>query len=372
MELGLRWFTDHPAGAEGELDGMYVNDGENSYRLRPGYRGGFTIEGRKLPVTLNSLGMRSPEPEPRRPGQLRVLCLGDSFVFGYGVRDEEAFPTVLGGELAGDPQREVVTGNAGAPGHGTVDMVHQFRHYRDSFDADLVVASIYLGNDFEDDFILSKIIVRGHFMAGPSMPNYWARTLQSTWRGRLAMRSRLALRVEGFLMANVPGLALQPMPTAEEIQAFAGFPPPDQRHAGLFMDAVDEDRFADEATGLAAIPRILARVEESLGRIQELAGKIPVVVLILPTSYHVDETVWSAELDRLGLDPSAFQIGLAQERLVAICSRLGLPHVDFTELARELDDPQSIFLPENLHLNPHGHRLVARRLTEAIEGLLPR
>ena len=96
------------------------------------------------------------------------------------------------------------------------------------------------------------------------------------------------------------------------------------------------------------------------------------VVLILPTSYHVDETVWSAELDRLGLDPSAFQIGLAQERLVAICSRLGLPHVDFTELARELDDPQSIFLPENLHLNPHGHRLVARRLTETIEGLLPR
>ena len=94
--------------------------------------------------------------------------------------------------------------------------------------------------------------------------------------------------------------------------------------------------------------------------------------MILPTSYHVDENLWSAGLDRVGLDPSAFQIGLTQERLVAICTRLGLSCVDFTEVARGLADPQSIFLPENKHLNPHGHRLLAKRLAKAIKELLER
>lgn len=372
-EVAVRLFAAHPYGSEGELTGMYSNDGQRSFRLTPGFRGQMTVEDRSLPIELNGLGMRSPELQPRRPTELRVLCLGDSFVFGYGVRGEEAFPSVLRDQLTDRLEREVVTGNAGVPGHGTVDMTGILAYQRHAFDADVVVASIYLGNDFEDDFVLTKIMVQGHFMVGqPQMPGEWARMFQTTWRGRLAMRSRLALYIEQWLLGNAPSLALQPTPTAEELTAFAGFPPPAQRLAGLFMDARDEELFRDQATGLAGIPRILARVQESLTRIRELAGDSPVVVLIFPTSYHVDELLWQSRLEDLGLDPSDFRIGLVQQRLGALVAELGLPVLDFTPVIRAMPDPQSVFLPVNKHFNAMGHQMVAEHLAVEIVELLSR
>lgn len=367
LEIGLRIFAEHPFGPEGELAGMYVNDGESSYRLSPGWRGEQTVDERTVSIRVNSLGMRGPEIEPRGPGQLRVLCLGDSFVFGYGVEDEETFASLLPGELSSAVGRRVITGNAGVAGHGTVDMVRMFEHHRDAFDPDFVVASIYLGNDFQDDFVLTKLIVRGNYLGGTVIPGPWARVLQTTWRGRLALSSHLAMRVEQMLLGSSWGLDAEP--TVEEVTAFSGFPPPEQRHAGLFMDAVDEEYFRDEITGWFGIPRILTGVEQSLREIQRLAGETPVVVLIFPTSFHVDNELWSIQLTKLGFDPIDFRFGLVQERLKAICTRLGLPCLDFTETARELADPQSVFLTKNKHLNPRGHRLVARRLAERIQDM---
>ena len=372
-EIGVPLFAAHPYGPEGELTGMYSNDGQRSFRLTPGFRGQITVADRSLPIELNRLGMRSPELQPRRASELRVLCLGDSFVFGYGVRGEEAFPSLLRDQLADRLERQVVTGNAGVPGHGTVDMTGILAHQRNAFDADVVVASIYLGNDFEDDFVLTKIMVQGHFMVGqPQMPGEWARMFQTTWRGRLAMRSRLALYIEQWLLGNAPSLALQPTPTAEELTAFAGFPPPNQRFAGLFMDAVNDKLFRDEATGRAGIPRIFARVRESLTRIRELSGDSPVVVLIFPTSYHVEEELWEGRLEELGLDPAEFRMGMVQRRLGELCAELGLPVLDFTPLFRALADPQSVFLPVNKHFNTVGHRMVAEHLAVEIVELLSR
>jgi len=42
-------------------------------------------------VSINSLGFRGPELDLDTPGVLRVLLLGDSFTFGYGVEYEQTF-----------------------------------------------------------------------------------------------------------------------------------------------------------------------------------------------------------------------------------------------------------------------------------------
>jgi lysophospholipase L1-like esterase len=59
----------------------------------------------------NSLGLRGAEPHT--DARVRVLALGDSCTWGWGVRDEETFPAVLG-SLAGE-DADVV--NAGVPGY---------------------------------------------------------------------------------------------------------------------------------------------------------------------------------------------------------------------------------------------------------------
>ncbi len=186
------------------------------------------------------------------------------------------------------------------------------------------------------------------------------------------MRSRLALHIEWWLLDNAPSLALKPTPNEEELRAFSGFPPPPQRFGGMFMDAVNEELFRDEVTGLACIPKILAQVRESLTGIRELSGDSPVVVLIFPTSYHVEEELWEGRLEELGLDPSEFRMGMVQRRLGELCAELGLPVLDFTPLFRALADPQSVFLPVNKHFNTVGHRMVAEHLAVEIVELLSR
>jgi lysophospholipase L1-like esterase len=65
--------------------------------------------------------MRNPDvPLERGPNDFRVLCLGDSITFGWGVRYEEAYPTLLA-ELLHEalPGREVQVLNAACSGYST-------------------------------------------------------------------------------------------------------------------------------------------------------------------------------------------------------------------------------------------------------------
>ncbi len=51
--------------------------------------------GAWVPVTINRFGMRGPEvPSEKAPKEIRVLCVGDSFVFGGGLGDGDTFPAI--------------------------------------------------------------------------------------------------------------------------------------------------------------------------------------------------------------------------------------------------------------------------------------
>lgn len=73
----------------------------------PNWRGEFL--GR--PVTINALGLRGAEVRrPKPPGLRRLVCLGDSITFGFGVGDEETYPYHLGVDLGVDVVNAGVTG----------------------------------------------------------------------------------------------------------------------------------------------------------------------------------------------------------------------------------------------------------------------
>jgi len=55
---------------------------------------------------------------PALAAPTKILVFGDSLVSGYGVRDRESFPTILGQRLAADGY-DVVVANAGVPGNTT-------------------------------------------------------------------------------------------------------------------------------------------------------------------------------------------------------------------------------------------------------------
>jgi hypothetical protein len=73
-----------------------------------------------IPVRTNQLGFRGPALAPQpAPGVRRIAIVGDSVVFGQGVREDETVSAALARRLAvSDGRFEVV--NAGVPGYDAV------------------------------------------------------------------------------------------------------------------------------------------------------------------------------------------------------------------------------------------------------------
>jgi lysophospholipase L1-like esterase len=108
------------------------------WSLRPGDH-----EEVGVPVHINALGMRDGARGGKRG--VRALALGDSSVYGFGVRDNEVFSAVLEARGAG---AEVV--NAAVPGYSTYQSLNLLDMRGWSLDPDLlVVANIWSDNNFD-------------------------------------------------------------------------------------------------------------------------------------------------------------------------------------------------------------------------------
>jgi hypothetical protein len=135
-------------GAELELADLIQRhpDERVAYELRPNVRGRYL----GVDVRTNSHGMRGRERSlDKPPGVFRIVGLGDSHAFGWGVAESETFyerlEALLTERLA--PRRFEVW-NLGVPGYNTVQEVRAFLLRADRLDPDLVVVN-YVHNDMD-------------------------------------------------------------------------------------------------------------------------------------------------------------------------------------------------------------------------------
>ncbi len=164
FEVGLRFMAfraDAAAAAAWQEVGVAVpEDGRASlvhiirpcpndrlvYELRPDLD--VTYEGARL--TTNAVGLRSPDVATgKRAGTFRIVGIGDSGMFGSGVRDEDNFLAVtqrrLNAELRDEPFEFV---NTGVPGYNTTMEVETLVVKGLAYEPDLVVVD-FCGNDLD-------------------------------------------------------------------------------------------------------------------------------------------------------------------------------------------------------------------------------
>lgn len=123
---------------------------DGSLALRPGARA--TLYGHE--VVINAQGLRNAEIEqPKPPGVFRVLMIGDSVAFGWGVAEEHCLPRVLeslwnaAGPPAAATRVEVI--NCGVPGAGMPNELLWLREVGLALDPDLVLVTL-INNDLTD------------------------------------------------------------------------------------------------------------------------------------------------------------------------------------------------------------------------------
>ncbi|MBN1268652.1 MAG: SGNH/GDSL hydrolase family protein [Kiritimatiellae bacterium] len=116
------------------------------YELKPGLEGTFC--GKSL--RINAHGFRGREYAPEKPPNTRrIVGLGDSVMFGWGVDQDESYLAVVEQRLndlpAPHPAWEVL--NFAVPGYNTTMEVATFEQKALAFDPDVVILHV-IGNDF--------------------------------------------------------------------------------------------------------------------------------------------------------------------------------------------------------------------------------
>jgi lysophospholipase L1-like esterase len=126
---------------------FYQYDPELGWRGKANASGTFRTIDFSTWVQLNSHGLRASEiPYEKGVQERRILVLGDSFVWGYGVNADQRFTERLHEGLA---KSTVI--NAGCSGYGTDQELLFYRSEGKRYSADVVIVALHLRSDLKNN-----------------------------------------------------------------------------------------------------------------------------------------------------------------------------------------------------------------------------
>jgi GDSL-like Lipase/Acylhydrolase family len=161
--------------------------------LRPNVRGRWTIPRTfDTELSTNAEGFRESHTISLKPrtGTRRIIMIGDSFTFGIGANDAEAYPRFFEQFLRSKGVSVEVV-NAGVPGTGTGEQALYYAERVARYEADFVIITVHWG-DVEDD------LARGLFERDGDTVRPFAR-VQLDLKARPLRNLRSALkRVPGY------------------------------------------------------------------------------------------------------------------------------------------------------------------------------
>lgn len=113
--------------------------------------------GTNFAVSTNSHSLRYAEvPVGRQPETIRLLALGDSTTFGWGVEQDETWTAVAEKILqANHPEVKIQVLNGGVPGYTSFQGLHHYKKNGSLYDADLVMFD-YIVQDARRTVITDK------------------------------------------------------------------------------------------------------------------------------------------------------------------------------------------------------------------------
>jgi lysophospholipase L1-like esterase len=140
--------TARPNAVAARVWGFYKYDELLGWRNKPGAAGVFSTPEFSTSVTINSKGLRDKEREYKKPaGIKRVIVLGDSFTWGWGVEEKDKFTEILNNKLPSN--YEVI--NMGVSGYGTDQELLTLEREGLKYNPDLVIVAFHPQTDLEDN-----------------------------------------------------------------------------------------------------------------------------------------------------------------------------------------------------------------------------
>lgn len=348
FEAGLRqWGSSEAAPA---FQGLFTGDPVIGYRLQPGARTRFATPEFVTDISINSSGVRDDEEiGPKRQGETRIAILGDSLVLSVQVPLEQTFAKRLERLLneqsiaAGGSKRYRVI-NAGVQGYGPVEELLFFRRVVRDLEPDVVLLSIFVGNDAEEALTSRHLLDTD-------------RGVTTTVRESLVARARRMVRRSMVLQV----LRLRVVAATDRFRTTSGPPePPLQTYA-----ANPAPRIAEGIAATKAIVRQLALDASDIGA---RTG-----IVLMPARFQLDDGDYGRLRDIVRASGGELVRDAATERFRDGLADLDLPMTDLLPPLRAARPGPDLFFQQNVHLTPRGHEVVANSLAAFVRDprLLP-
>jgi lysophospholipase L1-like esterase len=316
-------------------------------------------------VRQNRHGYRGTAHPYERTGTRRLVVLGDSFVWGFGVDDEDVFTRRL--ERDARPALEVV--NLGVSGYGTDQELLLWRNKGRQWRPDDVLLLVTFYTDIYDNvftvrynypkpaFVLKDgrltlvnvpVPPRAQAWDGPAvqMP-----TQTRPWLGRL---------IDASATVGLTAAALSRRPAVRRFLEDRGVIP------RLAQESVFNPAFyrpTPDAT-TEACWRVMAALLRTLNEDVRSSGA-RLTIAYVPHILQVYPDLWEAHRLKADAAGEALDVDAPNRRLTEIGRELGADVLDLTpplRLAGRRD--RGLYFPVNLHWTASGHRVVADVLAE--------
>ncbi|MCO4774266.1 MAG: SGNH/GDSL hydrolase family protein, partial [Deltaproteobacteria bacterium] len=375
-EGAARWRHAHPAAPPVEEvaapRGMFVADAVAGFALAP------DVHRPDERFSTNSSGLRDRERAGALPaaGTVRVALVGDSFVAGVGVEDDQHMAALLD-----DASGALEVWNLGVPHYGTHQSALGLAARWDEVEPDVVVLAVFEGNDVWDDLqgpgtytVRDGWITRRAWAPWPGDPFVAARAEMNRpvlahhlpgdgalWRHSYAYRQLLrgahALQVGG--VDRWPW-AMEPF----DYEAFGGVawlylepPPPPIESAWAITEQVIGQLAADvQARGatfaLLPVPAKISVAPEDLRRAFEEGWE------------QGPREGGGARDGSRSLDDES-----PGERLWAIARAHGVPRIELLSSLRAAAQNERVYYRDDSHWNAAGHRVAADALAAGLAHL---
>ena len=315
---------------------MYMNDEQLGWKLKPHFKGVQENPAYKIDILLNGDGYRSEwmlDDIVKKSDAKKILGIGGSFTFGFGVQENETYLRLLEKGLNEKRDEKYLVYNTGVPGYSFKEyckLLEKFREYLKYFDIIIIGVSI---NDHTD--------------AALPHPKY------KSYNGYLISYKNKSRDQDTNFQNRIKLFAYK------HSYFFRGVAKAKINMAHLF----DRDDNADDKIGLRAARDAWNNSIHYIDRIRKIAGyyEIPVIIIRIPHRKEIHKD----ERRDAHIDESLFaNLGVW---LQEYSQKNGLYYVDTLPTLNELKRDHSVYYLEyDAHWNNYGHKAAAKAILDTI------
>lgn len=292
-----------------------------------GFAGEIAALGYRVPLRINSVGTRGPEPGPGP----KWLAIGDSFTMGVQVPEEAHFTTKLGAALG------VEVLNAGVDGYSTWQAAGRYRGFQ--IELESVLLGFFLGNDLKDNADYRPLLSPRPAPAGGSATHH---------AGPMGRPPAMSRPVR-WLFAHSVGFAWTRVAWRRWVASEAPEAERFREELGIFTRA-----------GSAQLAELLPPTGQALTELRDAARARGdrLLVAVMPPAFAVSEERAEGTLAAFGLaEPD---VDAPRRAVLEMATRLDVETCDLTDALRA--GGSAMYLRFDGHLSEAGHAVAAETI----------